>query len=542
MKKSTTIILFLFLINLGFSQVGSPLPEFRNEADFFTDSSGKYPAAPSSQRITLVYNPATGDDSPALQTAINTLTNLTVMVNGENLKGGVITIPAGTWEFNEIQLKSDVHLVFDPLAIVKPYDAVSPTNPQIPNMSIFRIGYTGVLSENVSIRASSGQFKVDLTHLDKETRITPFNVKEAKNFMVADCFVDDNGTIHAALNCSASKRNNIWAGPVKGLVKNLTIINGHGGYGVVQVRTGEKLLFKNLTSLRGGVTLRLESDDVSASGGVIPQEVAKMSEIFGYNIKCTDGNAAVMLQPWSAVNGWIDIQKIEATGCMAAVRIDKAFDKVSPFVGVGFFDSSSRITDITSAYGINAHVKQGIFPWVPCKLRTNPEILRPNPIPNMETFYLGPSVAPLLYRASTTGGAVGDGYYSINVPTENELKTNASGFDWSISLVISRDDNQVNTSNCPPALAVNTFEIDNNLKMYPNPFKSDDEFLAIDLAGISDVAIAIYDMSGKMVYANDFKGKSRVEINLPQLNLAKGTYLVNAKSGTTKVSKKIVIL
>ncbi|MGA9638706.1 T9SS type A sorting domain-containing protein [Flavobacterium sp.] len=542
MKKITATLFYLFFINLGFAQVGSPLPEFKNETDFFTDNSGKYPVAPSSQRITLVYNPASGDDTATLQTAINTLTNLTVMVNGENLKGGVITIPAGTWEFNEIQLKSDVHLVFDPLAIVKPYDTVSPTDPLIPNMSIFRIGYTSVLSSNVSIRASSGQFKIDLTHLAKETRITPFNVKEANNFMVSDCYVDDNGTIHAALNCSASKRNNIWAGPVKGLIKNLTIINGHGGYGVVQVRTGEKLLFKDLTSLRGGVTLRLESDDVSASGGTIPQNVAKMSEIYGYNIKCTDGNAAVMLQPWSATNGWIDVQKIEATGCMAAVRIDRAYDKVSPFVGVGSFDASSRISDITCTYGTNAQVKQGVFPWVPCVLRTNPNILRPNPIPEMETYYLGPSIAPLLYRASTTGGAIGNGYFSINVPTENALKANTTGFNWSVSLVISRDNNQVNTNSCPPPLAVNTFEFKNQLKIFPNPIKSGDEFLTIDLVTISDFEITIYNLTGKLVYSSNYKAKSKIEINLSQLHLAKGTYLVNIKSEDEVMSRKVIIL
>jgi hypothetical protein len=529
MKKTTITVLFLFLINLGFTQVGSPLPEFKPESAFFVDNTASYPAAPSSQRITLVNN--AGNDSATLQTAINTLTNLTV----NSLKGGVITIPAGTWEFNEIQLKSDVHLVFDPLAIVKPYDTAPLSG--LANFSIFRIGYFGgAKASNVSIRTSTldSQFTIDLEHLPKETRITPFNVKESFNFMVRDCFVKDNGTIHAALNCSASQTGGIWAGPVQGLVKNLTVQNAHGGYGAVQVRTGERLLFKKLNSLSGGATLRIESDDFGASG--TPQDIAKVSEVSGYDIKCTDGNSAVMLQPWAAINGWIDVQKIETTGCMAAVRIDKAFMST-----VGTFDSTSRITDVTCSYGTDAQVKQGFFPWVPCVLRTNPNILRPNPIPEMETFHLGPSVAPLLYRASTTGGATGNGYYSINVPTASELMNNATGFNWSISLVISRDNNQVNTNNCPPPLSVNSFDIESHVKMYPNPFNNGDGFITIDIPTVSDASVSIYDVLGKNLFTNTYIEKSEIQINSSELKLAKGIYLVKVDIDNKVVSRKLIV-
>lgn len=520
MKNIIILVITLLFSMSGIAQVDAPsvLPEARLESDFFTDDSGSYPVG---QRITLINN--AGDDSSTLQTAINTLTGL---------GGGVITIPAGTWEFNEIQLKSNVHLMFDPLAIVKPYETGDVNS--LPNLSIFRIGYTSVKSSNVSIRAISGQFKVDLTHLAKETRITPFNVKEAENFMVADAFVDDNGTIHATLNCSASKRNNIWTGPVKGLIKNLTAQNAHGGYGVVQVRTGDRLLFKDLTSLRGGVTLRLESDDVSASGGQIPLSVARMSEISGYNIKCTDGNAAVMLQPWDATNGWVDVQKIEANGCMAGVRIDKAYLST-----IGTFDPDSRITDVTTSYGTDAQVKQGVHPWVPCVLRMNPAILRPNPIPDMETYHLGPSISPLLYRASTTSGAVGNGYYSVNVPTSSELQSKATGFNWSISLVISRDNHQVNTNNCPP-LSVNSFEFANNIKMYPNPLSNEDGIITIEFPIISNIALDIYNVLGKKVFSNNYFEKDEVKINTTQLNLTKGTYLIKMNINDTTLTKKLV--
>lgn len=445
--KSKIILFIIMLSNvLVFAQVGAPsvLPIARIESDFFTDNSASFPAG---QRVTLVNN--TGDDSSTLNTAINFL---------NNLGGGVITINAGTWEFAEILMKSNVHLVISKDAIIKPSDC--PTcDITTSNRSIFRIGSINatVTTENVSIRSlnDEGQFTIDMSGLEMVTvsgvlypvRITPFNMKAVYNFMISGCNVIDNYTIHAAMNCSASKTSaGVWGRPKQGLIKNLTVQNAHGGYGAVQVRSGERLFFKNITSLGGGVTLRIETDDVSASNGATPQTEAWVSEISAYNIKCANGNAAVMLQPWSATNGWVDVQKIEATSCMAAVRIDKSYDKVSPFVGVGIFDSDSRITDVTCSYGTNAQVKEGVFSSVPCVLRMNPTILIYPGIAYMDdgAYHQGPSITPLLYRAS---GAVGDGYYSVNVPTEVELKTNASGFDWSISLGISRDNNQVTT--CP---------------------------------------------------------------------------------------------
>ncbi|MGA9638574.1 T9SS type A sorting domain-containing protein [Flavobacterium sp.] len=542
MKNNIIFYLFLLTHVIVFGQVAAPLkmPIDQIESEFFTDNSTGFPAG---QRVTLLNN--AGDDSSTLNTAINFL---------NNLGGGVITINAGTWEFAEILMKSNIHLVISKDAIIKPSACPSCVN-KTTNRSIFRIGSINAtfITENVSIRSlnDDGQFTIDLSDLEMVTdegvaylvRITPFNMKAVTNFMVSGCRVVDNFTVHAAMNCSVSKSSaGVWGRPKQGLIKNLTVQNAHSGYGAVQVRSGEKLLFKNITSVGGGVSLRIETDDVTASGGTTPQEEAWVSEISAYNIKCANGNAAVMIQPWSAQNGWFDVQKIEATSCMAAVRIDKAYDNASPFIGVGVFDSDSRITDVTCSYGTNAQVKEGVFPWVPCVLRTNPSILIYPGIAYMDdgSYHLGPLIAPLLYRASTTSGAVGNGYYSVNVPTENQLKANATGFDWSISLVISRDNNRVN--NCP-ALSNESFAFNTNqVKVYPNPFESENEFLTIDLVTISDVSITISDLMGKLVYSNNFKGQSKVEINLSKLNLAKGTYVVNAKSDIGMVSKKIIVL
>ncbi|SFW27451.1 T9SS type A sorting domain-containing protein [Cellulophaga fucicola] len=529
-KKVIQAFLVLFITS---SSVGSlfaqnngsnKLPSARSENEFFTDNSS---SIPNSRKETLTN--ISGDDSATLQNLIN---NLSQQGNG------IITIPAGTWHFGEIEMKSNIHLRIHQNAIIKPT-----INSNLPNYSIFRIGYTNYKSTNVSIRSISGLFTIDLTGLAPETRITPFNVKEAENFMVAGCNVKDKQTIHATLNCSASQRGGVWRGPINGLVKNITVQNAHGGYGAIQVRTGENLFFKNINSLSGGVSLRIETDDVSASGGRIPQNVAIANKISGYNIRCKDGNAAVMIQPWGAKNGWFDVEKIEAIGCMAAVRIDKAYVELNA-PSIGTFSNKSRITDITKVtYGVKAQVKQGVFPWVPCNLRTNRNILKPNPIPNMETYHQGPSIAPVLYRASNSTSSNDPRLYTVNIPSENAISSVTTGFPNN-SLIISRENNQVGT--CTNSNIVSS-ELEEEVKVYPNPVSGNNVTIAVKLKKQGNLDLRVYDFNGKLVYNNQLgnfnAGNQEFTFTKQALNIKeKGMYIVEVSSNNTILKKHKVLV
>lgn len=529
-KKVIQAFLVLFITS---SSVGSlfaqnngsnKLPSARSENEFFTDNSS---SIPNSRKETLTN--ISGDDSATLQNLIN---NLSQQGNG------IITIPAGTWHFGEIEMKSNIHLRIHQNAIIKPT-----INSNLPNYSIFRIGYTNYKSTNVSIRSISGLFTIDLTGLAPETRITPFNVKEAENFMVAGCNVKDKQTIHATLNCSASQRGGVWRGPINGLVKNITVQNAHGGYGAIQVRTGENLFFKNINSLSGGVSLRIETDDVSASGGRIPQNVAIANKISGYNIRCKDGNAAIMIQPWGAKNGWFDVEKIEAIGCMAAVRIDKAYVELNA-PSIGTFSNKSRITDITKVtYGVKAQVKQGVFPWVPCNLRTNRNILKPNPIPNMETYHQGPSIAPVLYRASNSTSSNDPRLYTVNIPSENAISSVTTGFPNN-SLIISRENNQVGT--CTNSNIVSS-ELEEEVKVYPNPVSGNNVTIAVKLKKQGNLDLRVYDFNGKLVYNNQLgnfnAGNQEFTFTKQALNIKeKGMYIVEVSSNNTILKKHKVLV
>ncbi|MGA9636993.1 T9SS type A sorting domain-containing protein [Flavobacterium sp.] len=481
--KKTMCLAVLLLLNFTsfFAQSGAPstLPVNQNEADFFTDNSVNVPVA---RKKTLVNNGA-GDDSATLNNLITSLSNQ---------GGGVITIPSGTWLFGNIKLLSNVHLIFNSNAIVKPKLASSGDS------SIFEIGYTGVKASNVSIRCTSGQFKIDLSTVPLNSRILPFNVKEVENFMISGCYITDRWTVHSTVNLGLSKRNNVWAGAKKGLVKNITVINAHGGYGAVQVRVGEKILFKNIVSKGGGATLRIETDGRETSGNQAPQTVAKVSEISAYNIYCENGNSAVMIQPWGAKNGWFDIQKVRAVSCMSVVRINRAFVELNA-PSIGNFDPDSRITDIASSYGTNAQVKDGDIPFVPCHLRTNPNILRTTSLPGQDRWFQGPSLAPLWYAASSTTGQ-DPRYYSIKIPTVENLQQNATNFPANTPIIRRWNDRVENCSSTNrPGISLNTKEeslydsdSDKNysIELFPNPVK--DDYVTIQLNGIEDETVTYY--------------------------------------------------
>jgi hypothetical protein len=415
------------------------LPEFLVESDFFEDTSSDMPT----DRVRTLNNVA-GNDSGNLNTLINELTAL---------GGGIINISAGEWSLGSIILKSDVHIFIDPDAVIIPLRVDF-------NGILFHFGYNNIQVSNVSVRSTSETepFTIDMTSLpdslyppahEQEPRVMPFKVSEVENFMISGVFVKDKVTIHSSVNLVPSVRNGTYLGAYKGLVKNITVENAHGGYGAVQTRVGEKVLFKNIESLSGGATLRIETDAPSASGGKAPIETMIVSDIFGYNISCNNGNAAVMVQPWAATNGRFDVQKIESTSCGVSVRIDRAFVEWQTASGqfsnpnnlpVGSFAEDSRITDVTTTYGVQAQVKQGTLPFVPCDLRHLwlDEVL-------METFHQGPTISPLLYAASSNT-LMDSRFYSIIVPSEDELKAQSNGFPEA-SKVISRDEQKVSSCN-----------------------------------------------------------------------------------------------
>ncbi|AWB65837.1 hypothetical protein C2869_05000 [Saccharobesus litoralis] len=343
----------------------------------------------------------TNNDTPALQSLINDLTQLP--------NGGSIFIPAGTWYIGELRLKSNTHLIFDKNATVRPF--INPTG----NPAIFNLGENGSAVENVSIRGSGGRFKVDLNN-QVNKNIIPFKLLNVKNFMLSDIHVKDDFTVHSAANFNFSWYQSKIYGPENGLVKNFSNENGHGGYGLIQVRIGKNIFFKNLDSYSGGATLRIETDP-HAVHHVHNQASPKLGafDIVARDITCKNGNSAVMLQPWDIDNGILDIANVSANSCKFAVRVDRAYvdptnDNIDPNQRIGSFDPRTTISNITATYGLNSQIKNGSFPFVPQiledEISTTPFAFNPN-------WFKGPSLAPVLYAAK--GSSNDPRFYEVNI-------------------------------------------------------------------------------------------------------------------------------
>lgn len=86
-------------------------------------------------------------------------------------------------------------------------------------------------------------------------------------------------------------------------------------------------------------------------------------------------------------------------------------------------------------------------------------------------------------------------------------------------------------------LSSSDFELESNLKIYPNPFNSQ---ITFDLGNsYENVTVLIHDITGKQLYQNSFSGNQLVINNLG--NLPSGMYLTTLTTDNgTSITKKIV--
>lgn len=364
------------------------------ESDFFTDTIG------SVDRTVSVFDyGADGsdelDDSAALQAAIDAMTALP--------NGGRITIPAGTYYFTEVLLKSNVHLE------IAAGTRILPIEPKKGAYAIFRMGDVGGVTsleqvENVSIRGDGGRFIVDLSHVSN-IRGLAVSCKRVNNFMIADMDVLDSLTLYSNIQLAFSQYQGQYGCPSNGVVKNCSTFHSQLGYGMVQVQVGRNLLFKNLHG-DGGATLRLESG--SGETAYAPADLI-IDNVWGRDISAANGRSATMISPHSRKNGYFDIDRVTATNCIFAHTDDLGDRKEERNPGdltPGWFANTSKISNIHAVYGTSAHLKYGHIPYIPCELRG---------LISEKTIYTkvfsGPSAAAVQHRSDGPG----EGTYTINI-------------------------------------------------------------------------------------------------------------------------------
>jgi hypothetical protein len=146
--------------------------------------------------------------------------------------------------------------------------------------------------------------------------------------------------------------------PQGGVVSNISSTGAFAGYGLVQLRSGKDIRFKNLWG-EGGVTLRLETgDDGRGYAG----------NISGSNITCVNGSSAFMAQPHCQANGEFHVTDLVSIACNNAmhlsggfVSLDKCCDNTtgtpSDCLPAGHYDNSSSISRVRAVYGTAAQVE-----------------------------------------------------------------------------------------------------------------------------------------------------------------------------------------
>ncbi|TYA71716.1 Iota-carrageenase A2 [Seonamhaeicola marinus] len=383
MKKENLLMSFLLLAGLNLISA-----QIDNESNFYT------PIAHANYNKDLVAdygvdNSFTTDDSGDLQNAIDDIS-----ANG----GGILTISAGNYTFEEINLKSNVHLDISNAVTIRP---TSRTDTK--NYHMFSLGDNTNPIENISISSSSGnRFTVDLTH-NNNPNLSIFKCVKVNNFLLANCNIEDTYTKFSVVTMGGDDFGGNYVIPTNGIVKDMNTNNAHYGYGMVQTQSAENILFKDLSGT-GGATLRLETGYTGLNnlqGDNLPvgkTRVGGLDKIVARNISSTNGNCALMVSPHAVHNGTVDAEGITSVNSGFAVRIEGGFvsSKYDQTINLneGTFEFV-KVKNVTATYGDTAEVKSKHFKYYPT------EISDPTAKSSYsDKIYIGPSIAPVLADAN----------------------------------------------------------------------------------------------------------------------------------------------
>ncbi|TWU44290.1 Iota-carrageenase precursor [Novipirellula aureliae] len=307
------------------------------------------PKAPTKNLATdggLIDDNAQSDQSEKFQKAIDELSSA---------GGGNLTIPRGTYRFNGIEIKSNVHILIEAGTVIKPI--VTPGSKS----GVFSIDDKAKekFVENVSIRGVGGRYTIDYSNAGLVAGPRFIRFGKVRNFLVADANILDSRTPYSAMTFTVAKEDgaNKWEvfRPTNGTVRDCSAFDSSHGYGLVQAHGGENLLFENLYS-RGGVTLRFET----GAGG----QYAGVHEIYGKNIVNENGSEAVVLFPHAVQNGNVYIDGVKSISSKWAVAIggggppakkDIAND---PNAKPGIFGSESYVKNVHAVFGTTAQISK----------------------------------------------------------------------------------------------------------------------------------------------------------------------------------------
>lgn len=338
----------------------------------------------------LINDNAENNQSNIVQNAINDL---------HSKGGGQLIIPKGTYQFSNIYLKSNIHLLIDKGTVIKPYwpkgtkiavfiiDTETPKNKKKPNYD------EKSFIRNVSIKGKGGKWIIDYSDRipKKGEGARGILCRMVKNFCISDMDIKDNFSTYCGITLTPtrSKTKNIsnWkvSRAADGLIRNCRIFNASPGYGLVQLHGAQTVHFEDLYA-NGGVTLRLETGAVGEHTAVF--------DITAKNIVSENGRCALMLGPHSAHNGVVKVDGIKSIGSTYAVQmgmggVKKKELQRNPDAKPGSFADGTSVKNIHAIFGTQAQIKKHALLEIP------EEYLDSLKLWNDDKFMDGPSIAPV---------------------------------------------------------------------------------------------------------------------------------------------------
>ncbi len=275
-----------------------------------------------------------------------------------SMGGGTLVIPSGTFKFLNVYMSSNVHLLVDKGATLKPYF-------QNLNKGGVMLYFSSPdesspkYVENCSIRClqDGERYRVDYSEYTAAQKVRFIIARMTKNFLIADADIYDNFTTHCGVVFVPSSTDGAdkWeiSRPTFGEIRNLSIFSAKTGYGLCQLHGAQTIYFENIYS-NGGVTLRLES----GAGG----KYAGVFDVAARNVITESGRSAVMMNPHATTNGTVKIDGVLSKGSGIAVLIHGGFvDRKNKYIEgakPGVYANDSEIVNIKAIYGENGQTDE----------------------------------------------------------------------------------------------------------------------------------------------------------------------------------------
>ncbi len=264
-----------------------------------------------------------------------------------NLNGGRIIVSHGNYQLKDVMLKSNVHILFKKGVVITP----RLDQDSIKSQLIFTIGrFANEDITNVTMIGEGDSINRPLFIHKRNLAIKcrSFTIGKVTNLYIQNFSVSDDQTVFSTISLNLRKKGTTKNDRAKNVtINDISIDNASYGYGLVQGNVGENLWLKNLKAI-GGVAGRIETHTGREYNVGVDNVVIE-------DVMCTNGKAAVTMQPHVVDNGIVIVDGAKTVNCEWGVMIKNGFisKKLNPDIKwtIGTFAPGSRISDIAIIHG-----------------------------------------------------------------------------------------------------------------------------------------------------------------------------------------------